>query len=258
MSTSGVGGERLEQRLGVRTLQREEAHLAGDVLQADVDRRPSARRCAPRRGRCSGVDHDHELVLEPIDGAVVHEGALGREDRGVLHAARLQRADVVAGDPVDEGVAVGAGDLELAHVGDVEDPGAGANGVVLGEDAGGILHRHLPAGERHQLGAQLPGGRRRARCGWRDGVVVIEFPKDVIVSEAKEAMPGHGSLRCAQGDIRSPTPISVAISAFCTCSRFSAWFQTRDWGPSITSSATSSPDGPGGSAGRSPPGRPAS
>ena len=31
--------------------------------------------------------------------------------------------------------------------------GAGSNGVVLGEDAG-VLHRHLPAGERHQLGAE--------------------------------------------------------------------------------------------------------
>ena len=38
-----------------------------------------------------------------------------------------------------------------------------------------------------------------------------------------------------------PLPISVAISAFCTCSRFSAWFQTRDCGPSITASETSSP-----------------
>ena len=105
-----------------------------------------------------GIDHDHELVFEAIDRAVVHEGALGRQDRRVLHPARLQRADVVAGDPVDERVPVGAGDLELAHVGDVEDPGAGPHRVVLGQDPGGILHRHLPAGERHHLGAQASVG----------------------------------------------------------------------------------------------------
>ncbi len=105
------------------------------------------------------VDHDHQLVVEAIDGAVVDEGALGREDRRVLHLARLERADVVAGDPVDEGVPVGPGDLELAHVGDVEDPGAAPHRLVLGEDAGRVLHRHLPAGER------APSWRRGAT--WR-------------------------------------------------------------------------------------------
>ena len=101
-----------------------------------------------------GVHHDHHLVLEPVDGAVVHEGALGREQRRVLHVARRERADVVAADPVDEGVPVGAGDLEFPHVRHVEEPRAGARGLVLGQDAGGVLHRHFPAGERHDLGAE--------------------------------------------------------------------------------------------------------
>ena len=56
----------------------------------------------PGRRHVGRIHHDHQLVVEPVDGAVVDEGAFGREDRGVLHAARLERGDVVAGDPVDE------------------------------------------------------------------------------------------------------------------------------------------------------------
>ena len=164
--------------------------------------------CSHARARVRGVHHDHQLVVEPVDRAVVHEGALGREDRRVLHLPpRLERADVVAGDPVDEGVPVGAGDLELAHVGDVEDADAAPHGVVLGEDAGRVLHRHLPAGERHHLGAERL-------------VAVVE----------------RGALERRSWRSRGCPPISVAISAFCTCSRFSASSQTRDCGPSITSS----------------------
>ena len=165
------GGQRLEQRLGLGALQRQQPDLAGDVLEADVDAALLLDDVLPGLGRVRGVDHDHELVVEPVDGAVVDEGALRREDRGVLHPAGLERADVVAGDPVHEGVPVGPGDLELAHVGDVEHPGAGAHRVVLGQDAGGILHRHLPAGEGDHLGAQASvrieqrgASERRCRC----------------------------------------------------------------------------------------------
>ena len=128
-------GERLEQRLGMGALHRQEPHLAGDVLQADVDAALLLDDVLPGLGGVRGVDHDHQLVVEPVHGAVVDEGALGRQDRGVLDPAGLERADVVAGDPVHEGVPVGPGDLELAHVGDVEHPGTGAHRVVLGQDA---------------------------------------------------------------------------------------------------------------------------
>ena len=49
---------------------------------------------------------------------------------------------------------VGAGEAQLAHMRDVEQPGLGAGVQMLGEDAGGILHRHLVAGERHHPGAE--------------------------------------------------------------------------------------------------------
>src|SRR4029453_5878040 len=44
-------------------------------------------------------------------------------------------------------------DLELAHVRDVEDPGGGADRLVLGDHAL-VLHGHLPAGERHHARIQ--------------------------------------------------------------------------------------------------------
>ena len=52
----------------------------------------------------------------------------------------------------------------LAHMRDIEQPGLLAGVQMLFQDAGGILHRHLIAGERHHLAAQLQmqGVKRRA------------------------------------------------------------------------------------------------
>ena len=46
----------------------------------------------------------------------------------------------------------GADEERLAHVRDVEQAGLGAHVIVLGDDAVGILHRHVVAGERHHAG----------------------------------------------------------------------------------------------------------
>ena len=66
----------------------------------------------------------------------------------------MSAAYVIAGDPVDEGIPVRAGDLELAHMRHIEDAGGGADGVMLGQDSAGVLHRHLPAGKGNHLPAQ--------------------------------------------------------------------------------------------------------
>ena len=78
--------------------------------------------CSQALATLRGVHHDHHLVVEAVDGAVVDERALARRGSPeYCTSPGVERADVVAGDPVDEGVPVGAGDLELAHVRDVED-----------------------------------------------------------------------------------------------------------------------------------------
>ena len=51
----------------------------------------------------------------------------------------------------DRGERVLPGDLDLAHVADVEQPGPRAHRHVLGGDAR-VLDRHVPAGERHHAG----------------------------------------------------------------------------------------------------------
>ena len=37
----------------------------------------------------------------------------------------------------------------------IEDAGGGADGMMLGQDPAGVLHRHLPAGKGNHLGPQL-------------------------------------------------------------------------------------------------------
>jgi hypothetical protein len=138
----------------LRPLDREQADVAGDVLEPNVGAALVGHDVLPGPGGIRGVDHDHELVLEPVDGAVVHESPLRGEYRGVLHAAGLERSDVVAGDPIDERVPVGPADFELSHVGDVEQAGTGSDRMMLRENPGRVLHRHLPAGKGDHLGPE--------------------------------------------------------------------------------------------------------
>ena len=46
-------------------------------------------------------------------------------------------------------------DLELAHVGDVEEAGGGPDGGVLGDEAG-VLDGHVPPAEGHHPGPAFP------------------------------------------------------------------------------------------------------
>ena len=63
-------------------------------------------------------------------------------------------ADVAGHQRLERRGRIGAGETQLAHMRNVEQPGLGAGVQMLGEDAGRILHRHLIAGERHHPGAE--------------------------------------------------------------------------------------------------------
>jgi hypothetical protein len=99
-----------------------------------------------------GVRDGEEAVAgraEPVGEQVVeHAAVLARED-GVLRAVRGQFRDVVGEDALKKGLRARPGRLDLAHVGDVEDPGRHAHGVMLLADAR-VLDRHLPSGEGHE------------------------------------------------------------------------------------------------------------
>ena len=129
----------------------------------------------------AGVDDEEEVRgAEAIDQQVVHEGALRRQEAGVLRLPDLQLRGVVGRDALDRGERVLAGDLDLAHVADVEQPRARADRHVLGDDAAaGVFDRHVPAAEGDHFGARgaVAGIERRflERCGGglfhRGGVV---------------------------------------------------------------------------------------
>ena len=69
-----------------------------------------------------------------------------------------EAVDVVGEELVEPVGGVGAADEDLAHVGDIEDAGVGADGVVFVED-GGVLDWHVPSGEGDEACAErLVGG----------------------------------------------------------------------------------------------------
>jgi len=114
-------------------------------------------------GDVAGV-HDQQEVrgAEAVHEQVVDEGALRREEAGVLRLADLQLRRVVGRDALDRGKRVLAGDLDLAHVADVEDAGLGADGGVFVREAA-VLDRHVPAAERDHFGPRsaVAGVERR-------------------------------------------------------------------------------------------------
>ena len=138
----------LEPLERARALYRDQPVVVGDVTDVGSTHlallEPRVVRLAVR-----GVD-DQEVVepLELVDDQVVDDpAALVRQER-VLGAARLDPAEVVREQPLEQFGRPGAVDLELAHVRDVERAGVLAHRPVLLDHAL-VLDGHLPAGERH-------------------------------------------------------------------------------------------------------------
>ena len=77
--------------------------------------------------------------------------SLVRQQR-VLGVAVAEPVEVVREQRLEQLVRRRAFDVELAHVRDVEDAAVLAHGAVL-RDHALVLHRHLPAGERHHARA---------------------------------------------------------------------------------------------------------
>ena len=126
----------------------------------------------------AAVDHEQKVVgREAVDEHVVHERPVRSRQRGVVRLVHLQPRGVVAGNVLHGSQGVLAGDLDLAHVRDVEEPGGRPHGQMLGDDAR-VFDRHFPPGEGHHPGAEsdvgcvkrglLEGGA--SRLGHRKGV----------------------------------------------------------------------------------------
>ncbi len=94
------------------------------------------------------------MLLDPVDDQVVDDAPALVGQQRVLGGPDLDLAQVVREQRLEQVDRVHALDLELAHVGDVEDAAVLPDGAMLGDDAL-VLDGHLPAGEGHEAG---PGG----------------------------------------------------------------------------------------------------
>ncbi len=91
-------------------------------------------------------------------------------------------------------VALVLGDEEgLAHMGDVEQPRMLAGPVVLGEDARGILHRHVVAGEGHHAGAE--GHMLGMERGFQERLVAMRWLGHRVPSKVR--VPSSLAARCS-------------------------------------------------------------
>ena len=148
-----------------RPLQREHRVLGGDV----GDLHPVEAVGLPREPVEVAVGvgrvHDGQEALlavgrgEPVGEQVVQHAAVLAAQQRVLRAARLDLADVVGQQVLEELGGARPARRDLAHVRDVEDAGAGAHRDVLLAHAL-VLHRHLPARERNHARARAQHARR--------------------------------------------------------------------------------------------------
>ena len=95
-----------------------------------------------------------------MDDHVVHKGSLRIEERRVLRLSNGEPRCIVHRDVLDGGQGSRTGDPDIAHVADVENANAGADGVVLCNDAAHrrVFDRHLPAVEFDHLCTHLAMG----------------------------------------------------------------------------------------------------
>ncbi len=92
-----------------------------------------------------------------MDKDVVDEGALGREQGGVVGLPVLEARGVVHGDVLHGSQRAGAAELDFAHVAYVEEAHPGPHRHVLGDEAAPgawVLYRHVPAAEVDHLGLE--------------------------------------------------------------------------------------------------------
>ena len=106
-----------------------------------------------------GIDDQPQMVAEIRHHQVVEDAAGGIGEQRVALPALGKPEDVGRNERFQRARRVGeaAGSRpqrDLSHMRDVEQAGGGAGVQVLLDDAGGILHRHLIAGERHHAGPE--------------------------------------------------------------------------------------------------------
>ena len=131
-----------------RSLDGDDGPGAGDVVTAQHRDHPFG---------VGGVRHDVKALLgdPPDDEVVEHRGVRLLQEVLVLGPARRDAVEVVRQARLQQGERARALDADGAEMADVEHGGVVATRKVLGDRAGGIRERHLPAAEVHEPGAEV-------------------------------------------------------------------------------------------------------
>ena len=101
----------------------------------------------------AGVDDKVQIAVKARHHKVVENTAIGVEEHRIPDPAFADPGDIGRGQRLEHRIAVGARQLDLRHVRDVEKACRGASRKVLGLDTVRILNRHVPSGKRHHTGA---------------------------------------------------------------------------------------------------------
>ena len=100
------------------------------------------------------VDDQMEPVAGPRHHQVVDDAAVVVGELGVAHGPGREARDIPRHEAFESSGAAAAGEAQLAHVRDIEEPGGGACLRVLRDDARAVAHRHGIAGEADKTGAE--------------------------------------------------------------------------------------------------------
>ena len=166
---------------------------SGSMAQRRGDRRAQVGDVVVLAG---GVDDQEQVVGAPRHHQVVEDAAGVVGEEGVALLALGQADDVDRHQRLERRRRVVADQAQLAHVRDVEQRRRLAALAVLGEDARRVRDRHVVAGERHHLRAELDVQRmqRRLRAARRSdrgrpwtAPEHVSHPPDTVVSRGKTA-----------------------------------------------------------------------
>ena len=100
-----------------------------------------------------GIGHNQEFfVAQAVGDKVIDHAALVVGENRVLGATGFEYGHVGDQSVVEECSGIGPGDAELTHVGEVENTGAGAHSLMLGNIVG-VFERHIPAAKVGECGS---------------------------------------------------------------------------------------------------------
>jgi len=152
----GAGQDRLENGGGARPLQGEQRAI-GEDMQAE--RRTVRRNHREVVGLARGVDDEQQPLLaarNARDEKIVEDAAFGAQQQRIARPPRRKGKQIGAGQPLQLPRRAGAGKDRLPHVRNVEQPRFFARVQMLRDRAGGIVQRHVVAGEGRHARAEPP------------------------------------------------------------------------------------------------------